>query len=788
MRHLREVARVEALEAGWLREHTALARRPREGDLGLRLRFNELTMEGDRVAAAFAVEVVRPGQPPLLLAPEIRYEGSGVTLPWFIAPRGGLLLSLLLGALSLALLGAGGLLGYVYYRLVEGRYVGPPAWAHVLNRVRAATGLIASSLLFLTGFLLLVLTFLLAPSTGQALGVRRVHVDILMDGDEFIQPAAAFLQPTNALAGTVAELGARVMGLLEMTDAGVAAADEGRLAWLRHRLPAVLRTAETKLRINRGASWRLFAASEGQVVAADPELRWPESEPAQRQRTVMEALEAMARRMPERGFGLPVPWQTNGLPPLDPGTRAALGSAEGGNETPGRRATLVISAFQAPSRGYLLSWMESCTNRPPDERVYGVMLPGLARSANREWESFEGRLLAAQALCDRVAVAQRAPPELVTNDVALTALARLSRRPPQPDLTIPLFPYDGLGMSWFRNAAVPSDLTRDASVLFAADRVQTGAVDRLAADFRTWLLGGRDPVDQTLVFTIPRQATYLLVLALGLVFVVAGIRTEQNALGVPAWLPPLVTLVSAAALPAFAGLWIHARHDTTRFVVFGFADLAFWGVLFLWLCVGVIPLFLGRARAGLHREGGLVITLAGALTLMAVAPLLHGMARTRTAQVALAAVLALAGATLLLSLILRRGGGSLRVTLLLFLGAGWGYLRFWGWAGQDLSAIGLLCTFLVMVASGWGHGLSWWQVTRHVEYDHIPWLRPAQRLLLAFLLTLSGAATLFCSFPALRADGLIRGYASYSVILSILPYLLCALIVVLVDVLERDTR
>jgi PAT family acetyl-CoA transporter-like MFS transporter 1 len=58
-----------------------------------------------------------------------------------------------------------------------------------------------------------------------------------------------------------------------------------------------------------------------------------------------------------------------------------------------------------------------------------------------------------------------------------------------------------------------------------------------------------------------------------------------------------------------------------------------------------------------------------------------------------------------------------------------------GGAAGAVNVPGLLATFLVMVASGWGHGVSWWQVTRHVEYDHIPWLRPAQRLPLRWRIT-----------------------------------------------------
>ena len=791
LQHLQEVARLEALPAGWLAAHAAAGRRLRPGELGLRVRFEDFAVEADRLSAVFAVDLEEPGRPPVTLAPEIRLAGSAVTLPWFLARRSPWPVRIGVGLLGLALLAAGGWLGYLYYWLVEGRNVGPPAWAPALNRLRAASGLMASSLLLLAGFLLLVLTFLLAPATGQALGVQRVHLDVLVDGDEFLLPAAAFRQPSNALAATVADLGARVMGALEMRDPAreeLEADVEGRVAWLRHRLPTLLRAGETRLRINRGASWRVFAASEGQFVAASPELQWPDPEPAARRRTVAEALDALARRMPERGFGMPLPWTTNGVPPLDPSTRAALGQSGQLDEGPSRLGTLVLSTFQAPSRAYAMHWHAAASNRPPGERLYGLLLPALPRSANREWESFEGRLLAAQSLCDRVVAAQAEPPELATNDVALAGLGAATGRPLRPDAAFPIFPHDGLGLRWLRNAAVPADLTRDAATLFGADRVQADALDRIALDVRTWLLGGRAGAQHTLVFTLPRLATYVLVLGLGLVFVVAGIRSEQNALGVPGWLPPLTTLVSAAALPVIAGLWIHARHDTTRFVVFGFADLAFWGVLFLWLCAGVAPFFLGRAHAGLPRHPVQAVTLAAALMLLAAAPLLAGDTRAALARAALLAVPLLAGLTLAVALVRRALPPSLAVTLLLFLGAAAGYRWAWGWAGQDLAALSLLATFLVMVASGWGHGVSWWQVTRHVEYDHIPWLRPAQRLLFAFLLSLAGAATLYCSFPALQATGLIRGYASYSVMLTILPYLVCALLVVLVDALERDTR
>ncbi len=786
-RHLEQLARAGGTAAALYSNRVAVARRVRAGEVGLRLHFTDFELAGDRVAATFAIGIEPAGRPAELVASAVRYEGTGLTLPWFIARRAPLPLRLLLGALGLALLVAGGWLGWIYYWLVEGRQVGPLDWVRPLNRLRAATGLIASSLALLTGFLLLVLTFLLAPSTGQALGVRRVHVDLVVDGDEFVLPQATYRQPTNALAATIADLGARVMGALEQRESttGRTAAVEGRLDWLRHRLPDLLRRTETTLRINRGASWRIFAASEGQVVAADHDLQWPEPEPARRRRAIADTFDAIARRMPERGLGMPVPWHTNGLPPLDPATRAALAD---GDEA-GRRATLVISAFQAPDRDYLAGWRDRCTNsRPAGERMYGLLLPGLARSANREWETFEGRVLTARTLCDRVAAAQSVPPEIATNDIALAALDLGRGGPPWPDFTAPVFAHDGLGARWIRNAAVPGDLTAEAAVRFAADQVRGEALDRLAVDFRDWLLAGREPVEQTTVFTIPRHATYLLVLALGLVFVVAGIRTEQNALGVPAWLPPVVVLVSGLALPAFASWWIHTRHDTTRFVVFGFADLAFWAALFLWMCAGVVPVFLGRARAGLPRTAGLRAVLAISLGLLAVAPLLPGPTRTGLAQAALATTFLLAGGALLAGLLRPRLGLSLALSLLLFLGVGASYLRLWGWAGQDLPAIGLCGVFLVAVASGWEHGLSWWQVTRHVEYDHIPWLRPAPRLLLAFVLTLAGSATLFCSFPARPAAGWIRDYSSYSLALAITPYLLCAGLIVLMDMLERDTH
>ena len=787
-RHLEEVAQPQRIEADWFSRHVAEGRRVREGELGVRIRFEDLQMSGERLSALFAVELVPPAGPPEILLPSTRYEGSSVTLPWFIARRSPWFVRAGLGALGLALLAGGGYLAYLYFWLVEGRRVGPRAWAPALNRLRAATGLIASSLLLLSGFLLIVLTFLLAPSTGQGLGVRRVHLDLLVDCDEQILPVSAFLQPSNALADVAADLGTRVMGALEMQAPESQEAPEdtaGGLAWMRRRLPAALRTAETRLRINRGASWRIFAASEGQVVAADPELQWPDVEPGLRRRNVLDALDEAVRRMPERGFGLPVPWQTNGTPPLDAATVAALGGA-GTKDEPGRHALLVISAFQAPSRDYAVTWMAACSNRPPGSRIYGVMLPGLARSANREWESYEGRLLSAICLCDRVAVAQAEPPEIATNDFALAALGIAPRRPLRPDAVVPVFSYDGLGMRWIRNAAVPTDLAHEAAIRFSADRVQRGALDRLAMDIRNWMLGGHGAAEHTLVFTIPRRATYLLVLGLGLVFVVAGVRSEQNAAGIPGWLPPAVLAISAVALPLLGGLWVHARHDTTRYVVFGFADLAFWGVLFLWLCVGVAPFFLGRAHGGLARNRTQFAVLAAALAIMAGAPLLHGTAREIVAQFAVFATAALAASALALSLVRRQGGASFRLTLLLFVAAAGGYQAFWGAEGQDLSAVALLCTFLVMVASGWSSGVSWWQVTRHVEYDHIPWLRPAQRLLFAFMLSLAGAATLYCSFPAVQATGLIRGYTSHSAVLTLLPYLLCAGLVVLVDALERD--
>jgi hypothetical protein len=58
--------------------------------------------------------------------------------------------------------------------------------------------------------------------------------------------------------------------------------------------------------------------------------------------------------------------------------------------------------------------------------------------------------------------------------------------------------------------------------------------------------------------------------------------------------------------------------------------------------------------------------------------------------------------------------------------------------------------------------------------------------MLALVLTLAGAAVLYCSFPAIQSSGPIQGYISYSIVVCVLPFLVCAGILIAVDLLERE--
>jgi hypothetical protein len=288
------------------------------------------------------------------------------------------------------------------------------------------------------------------------------------------------------------------------------------------------------------------------------------------------------------------------------------------------------------------------------------------------------------------------------------------------------------------------------------------------------------------VFTIPRVSLLCLIAGLGLIFALAGVRCEMSAQGMRWWLPPSMVLFSALALPLMTGAWLHSRGDTTRYVVFGYADLAFWGAQFLWYCLAVLPFFDGRARVGYRRDPWMVACVLFSVGLAAGVPLWHTGPRLWLAQGSLAATLALAAGTLAATCFVRGNSWSLRATLILVVLIALGYLATWGWSGQDLPAIFLFVFLVTATVSGWGQGLNWWRISPRADYDRIPWLKPANRLLLALVLTFTGAAALYCSFPAASGGGIIRGYVSYSMVFCVLPFLLCAGVLILVDLLERD--
>jgi hypothetical protein len=792
--HLRSRAASGQLPALQGREIVAGHRPLKPSDIGIELTIGDLALSSDAAPEQFSVtlaaKVVSAGGQTEDLLPAQTYRGSNGTLSWFIRSRMPWASRLALSVLSLCMVGAGLYFAVIYYRLVGGT-LRCPAWlARPVNDVRASTGLIASSLLLLSGFVLTVLVFLLAPRTGDALDERRTHVDVVVDGDEIALPAAQRGIATNPLSAFVERVVSEIVGGLTAArrPAGESAgdllqADQPFPEWVRYSLPTVLRSPATEIRVSHGSSWRVFAAAEGEAYTAHPDPLWP-GLARDRAAAIQGTFEDLRARMPERGLGIPLPWDTKYIRNLDPMSMASLRAT--GESGQGRLARLVVSSFQSPSPRYLQYWLSAATNRPAEERVYAVLIPGLPRSSGRPWESLEGRMLAARAVAQRVVAVQQVPATLSFDDPRLKAFGTVNATGAVPDLVAPVTAWDGVALRNLMNYGTARDLNEEAARVLDAANFDWSRLRSVVEDFRQWLWGGEIDLERIKVFTIPRAALLWLIGGLGLTFAVAGVRCEVSAQGMRWWTPPLMALLTAVVLPLIASSWLHSRGDTTRYVVFGYADLAFWGALFLWYCAAVLPLFGGRARVGYRRDAWMTVCTAISIALAAGVPLWNAAVRLALAQGSLALVLAIATGTLVATLFMAGRFASLRLTMGLVLAVAIGYWNVWGWEGQDVPAIFLLVLVLTMTVSGWSRGLGWWRLTAKADYDRIPWLKASNRILLALVLTMTGAATLYCSFPAEASGGLIRGFVSYNIVFCVLPFLLCAGVVIAVDLLERE--
>ncbi|MEM7391094.1 MAG: hypothetical protein AAF492_02000 [Verrucomicrobiota bacterium] len=773
------------------------AKNLKSGDLAIQVHLASFSLRIPERPREFRASMdvnLKPFESPAVPLIEDRiFQGSNAMLPWFVQTVPGPAARLAWKLASVALILFGALFGTIYYRLVNGAFIGPRRLAGPINALRASTGLIASSLVFLTGVVSLLLISFLAPTTGETLNPRRLHVDLLLETSEPVLPTLELGRPGHALHEVSRSLaGELVAGLARelsekqnqhrRIEPGVWT---NLTPWIREELPRILRSKQTEIRFTGGATWQVFGVSGDEVAAPFDGMQWLPASREDRHEAIDDAFDAAKQIIPQRSTVIPLPWDEEKVPQLDHQTLVTLRAGRTGPESM-RFARILFSTFHHPSEQHLQHWIRTTRSKSDDERIYSVVLPSLPRSSQRYWETVEGKLLSARSVADRVVTLHTPNGSLTENDPRLSRLTEAPLPGLKPDFALPLFTSGGATLTQLSDYSRPRDLEQSRAALFSTPTELTERARGLADDFQTWFFGSGRDIEEISVFTIPRSPIYALTIILGLIFIIAGLRTETYAQGLGPIMPPAVLVMSAVVWPMVAAGWVFSRADTGRFVIFGYADLAFWGVCYIWFCLVVVPLFGGRLRAGLQPDLWMWISMISAVLLASVMPLIGDALRPQLAGACLTGVMAASSIALVLRRVFHHRFGGMDATLLLFIAIAVAYRNIWPASSQDVPALYLAAFFLVMIASGWRRGLAWWRIESRPAYDRISWLQPFNRLILGMLLTLAGAAVLYCSFPVTETASWIRGYNSYCMALCVLPFLICALALVLVDLTQKQ--